>query len=252
MHSSVTPVIEQAAMIRGQAFSSTSVTVLTGGWRLICDIGISARLVRLRKHLAPVNYKVKSLPLNCTAYYQPGFLTEDEALALFEEITSGFDVTNRIVKMEDGSEFVSETGSYVFCDSGLTSLEALPEVWGARSAWTDSLVDIRDRIAALTGVKFRVARCIFYQDGSEGVDFHGDEPAYGDTSEIASLSLGAERVFVMRCVNDPDDSFSISLESGSLLFMGKGSQQNYEHALPHDDNCFQPRINLTFRKYGWE
>jgi alkylated DNA repair dioxygenase AlkB len=195
---------------------------------------------------------VKSLPLNCTAFYQSGFLAEGEATALFTEITSGFDVTNRIVKMQDGSEFVAETGNYIFCDSRLTSFEALPEVWGSRAAWTDSLADIRDRIVEVTGVRFHVARCVYYQDGSEGVDFHRDEPAYGDTSEIASLSLGAEREFIMRSVDDPDDRFSIWLESGSLLFMGKGSQQNYEHALPHDDNCQLPRLNLTFRRYGWE
>ena len=103
-----------------------------------------------------------------------------------------------------------------------------------------------------TGVKFQVARCIYYQDGSEGVDFHQDLPAYGDTDEIVSLSRGAERDSVLRDVADSDDRFSIRLASGSLLFMGEGTQENYEHALPHDENCHQPRLNLTLSKYGWE
>ena len=192
------------------------------------------------------------LPLNCRAFYHADFLSEHEASVLFDEITMGFDVTNRIVKMQDGSEHIAETGSFIFADPELTSFEALPEVGGGRAAWTDSLADIRERIAVATGVKFQVARCIYYQDGSEGVDFHRDLPAYGDTDEMASLSLGAERDFVLRDIADSEGRFSIRLASGSLLFMGEGTQENYEHALPHDENCHQPRLNLTFRKYGWE
>lgn len=195
---------------------------------------------------------MNQLPLNCRAFYHAGFLSEHEASVLFDEITTGFDVTNRIVKMQDGSENIAETGSFIFTDPELTPFEALPEVWGGRAAWTDSLADIRERIAVATGVKFQVARCIYYQDGSEGMDFHRDLPAYGNTDEIASLSLGAERDFVLRDVADSENRLSIRLASGSLLFMGEGTQENYEHALPHDENCHHPRLNLTFRKYGWE
>ena len=195
---------------------------------------------------------MNSLPLDCNAFYHACFLGENEATALFYEIVTGFDVTNRVVKMQDGSQHKTETGSFIFADPELTSFEALPEVWGGRAGWTHSLADVRERITTETGVRFRVARCIYYQDGAEGVDFHSDLPAYGDTTEIASLSLGAEREFVLRNITDHGDQFSIPLASGSLLFMGRGTQENYEHALPHDDNCHRPRLNLTFRKYGWE
>ena len=56
--------------------------------------------------------------------------------------------------------------------------------------------------------------------------FHRDLPAYGDTSAIASLSLGAEREFIFRKTTNPDERFAIPLISGSLLFMGKGCQEN--------------------------
>jgi alkylated DNA repair dioxygenase AlkB len=194
---------------------------------------------------------MKPLPIDCKASYLANFLSTAEADSLFSEIFSGFDVTNRIVRMFDGSEHVSETGTFMFADSELTSFAALPEVWGGRAPWTESLLKVRDRVKEETGVGFQVARCVFYKDGSEGVGFHRDEPAYGSTSEIASLSLGAERQFVFRSTSNPDERFTIQLASGSLLFMGERCQELYEHALIRNQRCLEPRLNLTFRKYGW-
>jgi alkylated DNA repair dioxygenase AlkB len=196
--------------------------------------------------------RMNLLPPDSEAFYRADFLNDAEAEALFTEIVGGFDVTNKSVRMHDGSEFVAETGCYLFTDAELTSYQAIPEVWGGRSPWTESLADVRDRIKDVTGVHFRVARCVYYKDGSEGVDFHRDLPAYGTTDQIASLSLGVEREFVLRKLSDPDERFAIRLAPGSLLFMGAGCQDFYEHALPRDQLCREPRLNLTFRKFGWD
>jgi alkylated DNA repair dioxygenase AlkB len=195
---------------------------------------------------------MKQIPIQCEAYYLADFLSGAEAEALFSEILSGFDVTDRRIRMFDGTELIGEIGGYIFADSELTSFEALPEVWGQRSPWTDSLFLVRDRITEQTGVRFQVARCSYYKDGSAGSDFHSDLPAYGPTSAIASLSLGAEREFVFRSTSDTNVRFSIHLAPGSLLFIGKGCQELYEHALLRDERCSKPRLNLTFRKYGWD
>lgn len=192
-----------------------------------------------------------TLPSDCEIAYHAGFLGETESSALFDEIVSGYDVTNKTIRMADGLEYVAEAATYMFLDAELASFDKIPEVWGGRSPWTDSLARIRERIEALIGVRFQVARSVYYRDGSEGVDFHQDLAAYGDTSEIASLSLGAEREFVLRRIDNSEARFAINLQPGSLLFMGRGSQSLYEHALPHDDSCCEPRLNLTFRKYGW-
>ncbi len=194
---------------------------------------------------------MKPLPIDCEAFYDADFLGSTESASLFDEIVSGFDVTNKTVKMADGSKHIAELGTYMFADAKLTSFEALSEVWGGRSAWTDSLANVRDRIEQKTGIRFQVARCVYYQDGSESMGFHRDLPAYGDTSAIASLSLGAKREFVLRSTANPAEHFAINLAPGSLLFMGKGCQKKYEHGLPQDPHCSQPRLNLTFRKYGW-
>ncbi len=195
---------------------------------------------------------MRPLPLKCDVRYKADFLTAAEAEALFSELTTGFNVTNKVVKMADGNEAIAETGTYLFADSELTSFEAFPEVWGGRSPWPASLARVRDRIKNLIGIRFHVARSVFYRDGSEGVMFHQDLPAYGSTAAIASLSLGAEREFVLRSVSDSTERFKIRLASGSLIFMGEGCQDLYEHAIPLDPDCTEPRLNLTFRRYGWE
>lgn len=197
------------------------------------------------------DFAMKRLPVQCAAFYDEKFLSMPEAEALFTEIMAGFDVRDRRVRMLDNSEFIAETGVYMFADAELTSFDALPEVWGGRSPWPDSLARVRDRIEQQTGVNFQVARCVYYKDGSEGMGFHQDLPAYGPTSIIASLSLGAQREFVLRSVSDPAEQFSIDLAPGSLLLIGEGCQERYEHGVKKDAACRSPRLNLTFRKYGW-
>jgi len=190
------------------------------------------------------------LPTDCELFYRPDFLGAEEAAALLAELVSGFDVTNKTMKMADGSDFVAETGTYVFADPELTSFDALPEVWGGRSPWTESLAGVRDRIEEETGIRFQVARCVYYKDGSEGMDFHQDLPAYGPTDSIASLSLGAVREFVLRSTSDHTRRYSVRVAPGSLFFMGKGTQDLYEHGVPRDESCTEPRLNITFRMYG--
>jgi alkylated DNA repair dioxygenase AlkB len=191
------------------------------------------------------------LPLDCEAFYDPVFLTSEESKTLFSEITGRYDIFSKTIRMHDGSEFTAETSSYLFADSELTSFDAFAEVWGARSPWPDFLRPVKQRIEETTGHQYQVARCVYYQDGNEGMGFHQDLAAYGPTNAIASLSLGAKRDFVFRSVSDPGHMHRLSLEDGSLLFMGEHCQDRYEHAVPYSPHCLAPRLNITFRKYGF-
>ena len=66
----------------------------------------------------------------------------------------------------------------------------------------------------------------------------------GDDPIIASLSLGAERIFSLK---GKIGTYNLTLEDGSLLYMGKGTQKNYYHQVPKSYKKVSPRINLTFR-----
>jgi alkylated DNA repair dioxygenase AlkB len=75
-----------------------------------------------------------------------------------------------------------------------------------------------------------------------------DEPELGNQPVIASLSLGAERDFVMRCRDDEIvNKQYIKLQHGSLLLMAGDTQRYWQHSLPKRRKISEPRINLTFR-----
>jgi alkylated DNA repair dioxygenase AlkB len=80
-----------------------------------------------------------------------------------------------------------------------------------------------------------------YCTGADSMGWHRDDEA-GCTGDIASLSLGAERTFLLR----PDGacrSTRLILEHGSLLiFDGR-----MRHALPKTRRVLGERVNLTFR-----
>jgi len=65
------------------------------------------------------------------------------------------------------------------------------------------------------------------------------------------LSLGEERDFFLREKETLAET-KIILENGSLIMMGENCQELYEHSLPTNNINKRPRINLTFRKYGFE
>ena len=110
--------------------------------------------------------------------------------------------------------------------------------------WIDQL---REQIEIQSGERFNRALVNYYRDGSDSVDWHADdEKALGPAPVIASVSLGAERVFQLRH-NLSREKLSISLPHGSLLLMGAGIQQHWQHRLAKVGDLQEPRVNFTFR-----
>ena len=63
---------------------------------------------------------------------------------------------------------------------------------------------------------------------------------------IASVSLGAERLFRLKAQNGTI-VFTEKLPPGSLLIMAGQTQKNFKHEVPKEPAVAEPRINLTFR-----
>lgn len=83
----------------------------------------------------------------------------------------------------------------------------------------------------------------YYRDGNDSIGMHSDdEKELGPSPNIASLSFGETRKFILQ----GEEKFEIPLTSGSLLFMGGDTQKNYKHGIPKEKNK-GPRVNLTFR-----
>jgi alkylated DNA repair dioxygenase AlkB len=116
--------------------------------------------------------------------------------------------------------------------------------------WSETLRDIKARIETVTAERFNSVLINYYRDERDSVGLHSDnEPELGPRPVIASLSLGAERVFVMKhktVRNLPP--VRRSLASGSLLMMKGETQRNWRHGVPKQTRPCGPRINLTFRR----
>ena len=192
------------------------------------------------------------LQIDCEVEYTEGFVSKDESAVLFRWICDHCEgLESNEIRMGDGSTFLSDTGKIMFVDPELTDTSLFPEPHGRRVAWPPLLEALRDRLERLTGREFNVCVCIYYRDGGVGVDFHSDLRSFGPVSYIPSISLGAERRFSLRQREQHSDEVSLVLADGSLLIMGDGCQERYEHSLPLDPDCSEPRINLTFRPFGW-
>ncbi|WP_242055899.1 alpha-ketoglutarate-dependent dioxygenase AlkB family protein [Nostoc flagelliforme] len=114
--------------------------------------------------------------------------------------------------------------------------------------WTDALANLRDRITALTGYKFRIVIGNQYRTGTDSIGWHADnEPLMGSNPAIVSVSLGSCRKFQIKPRNGKPTDFW--LEHGSLLVMHPGCQSTHLHQVPKTNKVVSTRINLTFRPH---
>jgi len=109
------------------------------------------------------------------------------------------------------------------------------------------LDELVKEISSRTNQKFNAVLCNYYRNGNDSMSWHSDdEMELGADPIIASLSFGFSRKFKLRSKFDKNQTIDLKLEPGSLLLMGKGSQQFWKHALPKTKQDGE-RINLTFR-----
>ena len=189
------------------------------------------------------------LPLKFENEYIADFLTNEEADHLYIELLEYLEEHINISLSEN--TFKTNFGKIMFVEDYLHHKHVFPEaIWGKTALFPESLFHIRKEVEKIVKKTFPVCVSIFYPDGDSGVGFHSDYAAFGDTSVIVSISLGAERIFQFR-EKESREEFSMTLKNGSLLVMGKPCQELYEHSLPEDPKCKSGRINLTFRQYGY-
>jgi alkylated DNA repair dioxygenase AlkB len=128
-------------------------------------------------------------------------------------------------------------------------------------AWIPELLTLRVRVEAATPeaaysnlslqrCPYNAVLCNLYRGGYDSVGLHADNEAEMGPV-IASVSLGAERLFRLRQKGEAI-AFSERLSNGSLLIMAGRTQENFKHEVPKEPNIMQPRINLTFRRIEHE
>ena len=192
------------------------------------------------------------MPLNCEAEYFPNFLTSEESAELFEFLLSHYDLSDRTVTIADGTVYQMDTGKFMFADPELTDYRHLPEILGQRAEWPPVLKLVKKRLELLLSRTFHVCLCIHYKHGGVGAGLHTDMPEFGPVSFLTVISLGAEREFLFKAKTEAQEEYRLLLQQGSLLTMGEYCQERYQHGLPEDPACGEPRISLSYRQFGWD
>ncbi len=188
--------------------------------------------------------EINLLPKDGTVNYLAAVLTETEANyytnILFREIEWKHDEAvifgKHIITKRKVAWYANEGISYTYSNTTKYGL-----------MWTENLLALKKRVEEKAGVIFNACLLNLYHDGNEGMAWHSDdEKELVKNGCIASLSLGAERKFMLKH-KKTKETISTQLENGSLLLMKDETQSHWLHQLPKTTKVNSPRINLTFR-----
>ena len=116
------------------------------------------------------------------------------------------------------------------------------------SEWPVPLCRLARRLAGAVGWRFDYVLATRYRDGRDCLGWHADdERELGAAPVIASVSLGATRMFRVR-PRQGGPSVGQPLGHGSLLLMWGASQQRCKHSVPRTARAVGERLNLSFRR----
>ncbi len=174
-----------------------------------------------------------------------GFLREAEGFALLDELRDSVQWREDVIRVFGKIHKVPRLQQW-FGDPGTvyrwSGLEMKPR------PWTPLLERIRRKVEGRLGARFNSLLLNLYRDGGDTVGWHADdEPTLGKNPTIASVSLGAERDFLLRHVEDTTKKHKVSLPHGSLLVMSGTTQEYWQHSLPRRKRVRTERLNMTFR-----
>lgn len=178
-------------------------------------------------------------------HYWPNFLTPDESRNLFDGLREHIAwrqdeirLFGRVSKIPRLQGFVADRGiGYTY--SGIRLIG---------NGFDPLCARVKQDIEETCGELFNAVLLNLYRDGHDSMGWHSDnEPELGDQPIIASLSLGETRTLRFRDPKKIEPNWSLELENGSLLLLGKGVQQRWQHSVPKRTRSKQPRMNLTFR-----
>ena len=116
--------------------------------------------------------------------------------------------------------------------------------------WTQVLLDIKSRVEAVAHTDFNSVLLNYYRDHRDSMGMHSDdEPELGERPVLASLSLGEERIFILKHKREKAlKPVRLRLASGSLLLMKGETQRHWKHGIDKETRPCGPRVNLTFRR----
>jgi alkylated DNA repair dioxygenase AlkB len=183
-------------------------------------------------------------------YYEKTFLSAEEATGLFGALLAKCAWERRKTSFKSavprGEAYYGDPGTnYTYSRREYAPLAWMPELLSLKVRVEDATPEAAYTNAHRLRIRFNAVLCNLYRNGNDSVGLHADaEPEMGPV--IASVSLGAERLFRLKAQNGTV-VFAEKLPPGSLLIMAGPTQRNFKHEVPKEPAVTEPRINLTFR-----
>lgn len=183
-------------------------------------------------------------PADGELFYYPAYLPGQDADRAFDQLLTHLAWQQEKLSIM-GKQAISPRLVCWYGDAG--AVYRYSNVEHTPLPWNPMLIQIKQQIEQDYGYKFNSVLGNLYRDGNDSMGWHADkENELGKKPVIASLSLGATRLFKLRH-NNSKQIVDINLEHGSLLLMAGCLQHHWRHCLPKTRTCQKPRINLTFR-----
>ncbi len=115
--------------------------------------------------------------------------------------------------------------------------------------WNQTLLNLKAGVESQLGRSFNSVLLNYYRDQRDSMGMHSDdESELGKQPVIASLSLGEERILLLRHRYRKElGTLKLPLPSGSLLVMKGDTQSHWKHGIAKQNHPCGPRVNLTFR-----
>ncbi|GAM28381.1 hypothetical protein SAMD00019534_115570 [Acytostelium subglobosum LB1] len=172
-------------------------------------------------------------------------MTEEQAKWLFKHLTDGYlTYEHSKIKMWGKEIHIPRLQSWMADDGVKPPLFQKQE----RKEWSPAILHLKQTLESLLDAQFDYVLINYYRDGKDYIGWHSDgEAKKGDTRNIASISLGVARRFILKH-NKTSEKTEYSLTNGSMIAMCGDCQTHYKHQVPKELKVTEPRINLTFRK----
>jgi alkylated DNA repair dioxygenase AlkB len=177
----------------------------------------------------------------------PGYVTPSEAVSLRAECERLPWEHQRIrgVPTRRANAWLADDPAALYRYSG--------QVWNP-TAMPEPLRHLGARLGSVAGEEFNCALATSYPTGEATVGYHADnEPVFGTNPTVASVSLGATRIFgvVHRSRakgKNPAPDLALELTDGTLVVIRGTFQHEYLHALCPASARVGARFNLSYRR----
>lgn len=186
-----------------------------------------------------------TLPIGGELMWSPGWLSAPLKQAIWDEFSSHPQLHQGQVKIYGKHHLTPRLQAWFSGHDYRYSGVTLPA-----SPLPDMVQHIIQQLHQTTGYLFNSVLVNLYRDGQDHMGWHSDdEPELVSPPVVASLSLGAERDFLLkpRRAGSAAHQYKLPLGDGDLLLMGPHMQQHWLHSLPKRARVSTPRLNLTFR-----